>query len=62
MGLNLNQTPANFNGFDEARERGRAEMLRAICVEICRLSLLTKSPELERLYDTITARGFMRSL
>lgn len=56
------QTPANFNGFDESRERGRAEMLRAICVEIRRLSQTTKSPELDQLYGTITAQGFLSLL
>jgi hypothetical protein len=56
------KAPANFNGFDEARERGRAEMLRAVCVEIRRLSLSSKAPELEQLYVKITAQGFLPSL
>ena len=58
----LYQTPANFNGFDESRERGRQEMFRAVCAEIRRQALLTKAPELEELYRTITAPGFVRSL
>jgi hypothetical protein len=54
------QLPANLNGVDESRESGRAEMLRAVCVALRKLSLQVEDPRtLELLYKTITARGFL---